>query len=201
METSSPSPAKRMALAPIDANTKSPSCAPRVPSKLVTTLKRALAPSEGSSEASSVRGKKACLDASTMASTRAEQPDSRPQLLPSGYISARTEGSIRSTTSRPASRSPEPIDSANSSIFYDDQSSQDITQLTNITEPDLPAAAGAGAVNTALYSSPPPQRRRAMTREEARIVSHGPVSTYCSFADSRVLPSAKTFSCAFETES
>lgn len=186
METSTPSPAKRMALAPIDANMKSPSCTPRAPGKLMSTLKRALAPSEGSSEAGSGRSKKACLDTSAAAaSTRAEQPDSsRPQLLPSGYISARTEGSIRSKASRPASRSPEPIDSADSSIFYDDQSSQDITQLTNLTEPDLPAAivAGTGAMNPALHSSPPPpQRRRAMTREEARIVSHGPASRHCCF--------------------
>ncbi|KAH7041335.1 uncharacterized protein B0I36DRAFT_22201 [Microdochium trichocladiopsis] len=175
METSAASPAKRRALAPIDANSKSPSCATRVPGKLASPLKRALVSSEGSSETSSGRDKKACLDSSPTAPSRAgnHQNDrvSSATCTPQRIEGARAAVPAPSG-SRACSPSPEPADSADSSMFFD-QSSLDITQVTNITEPDNDArteGTGMTTTHSALLSSPPPpRRRRAMTREEARV--------------------------------
>ncbi|KXJ88944.1 hypothetical protein Micbo1qcDRAFT_197218 [Microdochium bolleyi] len=169
MENTSPaaSPAKRRALAPIDANSKSPSCASASrgvtggKAAVSTPLKRAL----DNSSSEQQREKKTCVAG---ASSPAGITDKHASIFTADRVQDMRTAATATTTSRTSSRSPEPLDdSADSSMF--DNSSQDITA---ITVPDVAAADVATATHPALQSSPlqpPPSRQRAMTREEARV--------------------------------
>ncbi|KAI3337383.1 hypothetical protein HD806DRAFT_37500 [Xylariaceae sp. AK1471] len=151
MNTTSPS--KRRALAPLDANTRSPLAAPRLsPSKLDLpktktamgtsptkpgTIKRPIEQENGQEAPGSAKKQRLSGGGSEQLSSRNERP---------------TQKEVDDTP-RPRSTSPE-----DSSVF--DNSTIDNTEITVITEPDVESAAPAVAENRL--------RPRSMTRDEAR---------------------------------
>ncbi|KAI1154653.1 hypothetical protein F4825DRAFT_410732 [Nemania diffusa] len=159
MDTTSPS--KRRALAPVDANTRSPLGAPRLsPSKLdlpKSTMALGTSPIEASTTKRAIdqENDQEMLNSAKkrrLSSARTEplSPQNQRPLQPKEV----------DTTPRPRSTSPE-----ESSVF--DNSTIDNSQVTVISEPDVEtAAAPAPALAPAVTETRP--RQGSMTREEAR---------------------------------
>ncbi|KAI0105529.1 hypothetical protein GGR51DRAFT_560376 [Nemania sp. FL0031] len=156
MNTTSPS--KRRALAPVDANTRSPLAAPRLlPSKPDLT-KSQMALDTSAIEPSTT---KRAIDQEN--DREMLEPVKKPRLSNAGTepLSPRNEEPLQKEmedTPRPRSTSPE-----ESSVF--DNSTMDNSQLTAISEPD--AETPAAPVTTPAVTENRP-RQGSMTREEAR---------------------------------
>lgn len=169
------SPSKRRALAPMDANTKSPSQASRVlgSKQHHETLKPSASQSRLLTTATLPAGsisKRALVEVGR----NLRDSDSRPTKKPctqtlNADTTPGTDDVDTSLTEYPEpryrSRSPDMVDSADTSIF--DQSAHDTSHATAITEPE-----GETVAASIVHSSPPPPtRQRSMTREVARQVS------------------------------
>ncbi|KAI1128052.1 hypothetical protein F5Y10DRAFT_181908 [Nemania abortiva] len=157
MDTTSPS--KRRALAPVDANTRSPLGAPRLlPSKL-DLPKSQMALGTSPIEPSTI---KRAIEQESDRET--SEPAKKPRLSNAGTEprSPQNEGPLQKEvdgTPRPRSTSPE-----ESSVF--DNSTVDNSQLTVISEPDVETAAAPPTTAPAVVENRP--RQGSMTREEAR---------------------------------